>query len=182
MGKTEILVKCKFPFRSLLVLAYNRDLAGRNFPVIFTFCRKFTILAVPRKLLQFSCKSLQFFAAALNYLQIRLKMGYFYHYFSSVDKQLCNTSVFPALNSPTSHRTKHSLHAKTLLYRQLLYTVQYFLRKMIKYVFFVNCYNILVFAHILRNFPAVLPHFCRNFLRTIATFFIFCRDFLQGLV
>jgi len=43
----------KYSSFSYLVLAENHDLAGCNFSTIFMFCRKFAILAVPRKFLQF---------------------------------------------------------------------------------------------------------------------------------
>ena len=83
-----------------LVLAENHDLASRKFSVIFSFCCKFAILAMPCKLPQYFVSFRNVFAAARNFQQIRLKVGYFYHSFSAADKQgKCNYTV----SQKTSH-------------------------------------------------------------------------------
>jgi len=51
----------------------------------------------------------QFFATVRNFSQIWLKVGYFYHYFWQLTStgNAYNTSVFQALNSPSTHQTKY---------------------------------------------------------------------------
>jgi len=156
------------------------------FPRFSRFARKFAILAVPRKLPRF-------YASCRNFLPRRAifrKFGWKWVTFIIIFRQLtskenailCRTGVFQALNSPSTHRTKHRVLiwcqniavSTTSLYRTVL-TKQKSLN-----TFFCKLFSRISCAFVSQFFRdfAVL---CRNFSRKIGTIFpffvaIFCQD------